>query len=62
MAAISQRWYRFVPFTGSSLDRGQKKVMMKIDEEEDPEVKSFLEGTLNKKVIAAKKLIDKPVK
>ena len=39
-----------------------RKVMMKIDDEEDPEVKSFLEGTLKKKVIAAKKLIDKPVK
>ena len=37
-----------------------RKVMMKIDEEEDPEVKSFLEGTLNKSVNAAKKLIDKP--
>jgi len=37
-----------------------RKVMVKIDEEEDPEVKSFLEGTLNKSVNAAKKLIDKP--
>jgi hypothetical protein len=37
-----------------------RKVMMKIDDEEDPEVKSFLEVTLNKSVNAAKKFIDKP--
>ena len=37
-----------------------RKVMMKIDEEEDPEVRAFLEETLNKSVNAAKKLIDKP--
>jgi hypothetical protein len=24
MAAITQRWYRFVPFTGIGLDQGQK--------------------------------------
>jgi len=37
-----------------------RKVVEKIDEEDDPEVKSFLEGKLNKSVNAAKKLIDKP--
>ena len=37
-----------------------RKIVERIDEEEDPEVKSFLEGTLNKSVNAAKKLIDIP--
>ena len=37
-----------------------RKVVKKIDEEEDPEIKEFLESTLNKSVNAATKFIDKP--
>jgi ParB-like nuclease domain len=37
-----------------------RKVVQKIDEEEDTEVKAFLEGTLNKSVNAATKFIDIP--
>lgn len=37
-----------------------RKVVEKIDEEEDPEVRAFLEETLNKSVNAATKFIDKP--
>jgi len=37
-----------------------RKVVEKIDEEEDPEVRAFLEETLNKSVNAATKFIDIP--
>lgn len=37
-----------------------RKVVQRMDEEDDPEVKAFLEETLNKSVNAAKKFIDKP--
>ena len=37
-----------------------RKIVERIDDEEDPEVRAFLEETLNKSVNAAKKIIDKP--
>ncbi|MCX6244683.1 MAG: ParB/RepB/Spo0J family partition protein [Bacteroidetes bacterium] len=39
-----------------------RKVVQKIDEEDDPEIKAFLEGTLNNNSVnAATKLVDKPM-
>jgi len=37
-----------------------RKVVEKIDEEDDPEIKEFLEATINTSVNAAFKLVDKP--